>query len=99
MSTKDLLETRGHAIYETWLQEIDPRLADVTFFADPIESSKLNIVKLKNVKDKEYPPQRKSFSMLAYFHDYCIDKYDWFIRLDDDTVLQWENLYHFFLTI
>ena len=30
--------------------------------------------------------------MLAYFNDELRDQYDWFIRLDDDSVLQWENL-------
>ena len=39
-----------------------------------------------------YPPQQKSFQMLAYFNDHLRDQYDWFIRLDDDSVLQWENL-------
>ena len=33
--------------------------------------------------------------MLAYFHDYLIDQYDWFIRMDDDAVLQWDNLNEF----
>lgn len=42
--------------------------------------------------DSAYPPQQKSFQMLAYFNDELRDQYDWFIRLDDDSVLQWENL-------
>jgi len=33
--------------------------------------------------------------MLAYFHDHLIDQYDWFIRMDDDAVLQWDNLNEF----
>ena len=37
--------------------------------------------------------------MLAYFHDHLIDKYDWFIRVDDDTVLQWDNLNDFLVNI
>ena len=34
-------------------------------------------------------------SMLAYFHDYQIENYDWFFRIDDDTVVQWNNLNEF----
>ena len=33
--------------------------------------------------------------MLAYFHDYQIENYDWFFRIDDDTVVQWNNLNEF----
>ena len=37
--------------------------------------------------------------MLAYFADHLIHKYDWFIRIDDDTVLQWDNLNEFLVNI
>ena len=91
------------AIAETWQKEIDPQLADVIFFADQGDvkhsDPQFRTVKLKNVIDNEYPPQRKSFSMLAYFHDHLIDKYDWFLRVDDDTVIQWNNLNHFLLQV
>ena len=30
--------------------------------------------------------------MLAYFVDHFIDKYEWFIRVDDDSLVQWDNL-------
>ena len=100
MSTKELLQTRGNAIYETWLKEIDPSLADVIFFSDPVDPpEKFRTVKLKNVKDNEYPPQRKSFSMLAYFNDHLINDYDWFVRIDDDTVVQWTNLNEFLIRV
>ena len=46
----------------------------------------------RNPRLSMYPPQQKSFQMLAYFNDHLRDQYDWFIRLDDDSVLQWENL-------
>ena len=55
----------------------------------------LKYFQLPYVNDNEYPPVRKSFSMLAYFHDHLIDQYDWFIRMDDDAVLQWDNLNEF----
>ena len=33
--------------------------------------------------------------MLAYYNDYQIENYDWFMRMDDDSVLQWDNLNEF----
>ena len=63
MSTRDLLKSRGQAIYETWLREIDPNLADVIFFAENDGDKRFRTVQLKNVNDNEYPPQRKSFSL------------------------------------
>ena len=33
--------------------------------------------------------------MLAYYNDHQIENYDWFMRMDDDSVLQWDNLNEF----
>ena len=52
-------------------------------------------IQLPKVNDSQYPPQRKSFSMLAYYNDHQIENYDWFMRMDDDSVLQWDNLNEF----
>ena len=93
MSSKLYLPTRGKAIQSSWLNEVDHRLADVKFFADYTEG--YSTVQLPKVNDSQYPPQRKSFSMLAYYHDHQIENYDWFIRMDDDSVLQWDNLNEF----
>ena len=54
----------------------------------------MNIITLKNVNDSVYPPQKKSFSMLKYFYDNKA-KYKWFLRLDDDAVLQLNNVQNF----
>ena len=53
------------------------------------------VIQLPKVNDSQYPPQRKSFSMLAYYHDHQIENFDWFMRMDDDSVLQWDNLNEF----
>ena len=53
------------------------------------------VIQLPKVNDSQYPPQRKSFSMLAYYNDHQIENYDWFMRMDDDSVLQWDNLNEF----
>ena len=91
------------------MNEIDYRLADVKFFAEYTEGYstvqvKLQfkwlhiqpvVIQLPKVSDSQYPPQRKSFSMLAYYNDHQIENYDWFMRMDDDSVLQWDNLNEF----
>ena len=38
-----------------------------------------NVVWLKGVNDEEYPPQKKSFRLLNYFHKNL--NYDWFVRM------------------
>ena len=52
----------------------------------------VNIVQLPGVPDNVYPPQRKSFSMLRHLADNYINKYDWFVRLDDDAFISWPIL-------
>jgi len=47
---------------------------------------------LPGVPDNVYPPQRKSFSMLRHLADNYINKYDWFVRLDDDAFISWPIL-------
>ena len=82
MSTRDLLKSRGQAIYETWLREIDPNLADVIFFAENDGDKRFRTVQLKNVNDNEYPPQRKSFSLALIIKIYwCwLSKNIYFVR-------------------
>ena len=91
LSSKSFMATRGRALYSNWLKEVPSWFGDILFFSEPGDND-LPTVKLRNVNDSVYPPQQKSFQMLAYFNDKLKDKYDWFIRLDDDSVLQWENL-------
>ena len=60
------MSKRGEAIYDTWQREIDSRLADIIFFADMMgkQDSRFKTIKLKNVRDNEYPPQRKAFRVV-----------------------------------
>lgn len=45
--------------------------------------------------DDSYPPQKKSFMMLKYMHDHYLDKYEWFMRADDDVYIKGDKLEHF----
>nr|XP_039274123.1 chondroitin sulfate synthase 1-like [Styela clava] len=51
-----------------------------------------NIIQLPGVPDNSYPPQKKSFSMLKFIHDNYLEKFDWFLRADDDTYLKVDKL-------
>ncbi|CAG5110184.1 Oidioi.mRNA.OKI2018_I69.chr2.g4611.t1.cds [Oikopleura dioica] len=91
-STPDYLLTRGQAIKDTWLQEIDPRIATVRFISSPVPG--FPTLTLPGVDDYAYPPQKKSFKLYAYFNSIA-DDYDWFIRVDDDLHLQFDLLIQF----
>ena len=83
------LDTRMKAAYDTWAQSIP---GNVIFFSgeesvDYAENSEIPLVSLPGVQDNMYPPQKKSFLMLKYMHDYFIDMYEWFVRADDDSFI------------
>ena len=58
-STPEYLKTRGQAIKDSWLQEIDERIATVRFISAPLEG--FPTFTLPDVNDYDYPPQKKSF--------------------------------------
>ena len=82
--------TRAKAIYDTWAKEIP---GDFQFFCSFNCTSKftLPIVKLAGVDDR-YPPQKKSFRMLYYMYQNYLNKYQWFLRSDDDVFIKPDRL-------
>ncbi|KFO32021.1 Chondroitin sulfate synthase 3 [Fukomys damarensis] len=52
------------------------------------------VVALPGVDDS-YPPQKKSFMMIKYMHDHYLDKYEWFMRADDDVYIKGDKLEEF----
>lgn len=99
------VNTRGKAIQDTWTNTITGRVeyfvGDGAVLNDGPEdvlndiNSTLSVVKLKNVDDNAYPPQKKSFMMLKYMHDHYLNDYEWFMRADDDVYIKAEELQKF----
>ena len=99
MTAKKYLDSRVRAVYETWAKSIHGK---VVFFSsegsvaprvdDP--NDKVPLVALPGVDDS-YPPQKKSFLMLKYMHDRYGDKYQWFMRADDDVYIKGDKLANF----
>uniref|UniRef100_A0A4W5NC73 N-acetylgalactosaminyl-proteoglycan 3-beta-glucuronosyltransferase n=1 Tax=Hucho hucho TaxID=62062 RepID=A0A4W5NC73_9TELE len=96
MTAKKYLDSRAVAAHRTWTSSIPGK---VDFFSS--EGSEtvplpipVPVVSLTGVDDS-YPPQKKSFMMLKYMHDHYLDKYEWFMRADDDVYIRGEKLESF----
>uniref|UniRef100_T1J359 Hexosyltransferase n=1 Tax=Strigamia maritima TaxID=126957 RepID=T1J359_STRMM len=97
MTAEKFLETRAVAVYETWGQTLPGKLA---FFSSETSKTEADIplVRLKGVDDS-YPPQKKSFLMLKYMHDHFLEKFEWFMRADDDVYIRGDKLEEFLKSI
>lgn len=89
MTAKKYLGTRVVAAYKTWAHSIPGK---VEFFSSAGSGNvhvpiSIPLVSLAGVDDS-YPPQKKSFMMLKYIHDHYLDKYEWFMRADDDVYIK-----------
>lgn len=63
-------------------------------FINPSTYADLPVVALNGVDDR-YPPQKKSFMMLHYMYEHFIDKFEWFLRADDDVFIKPDKLEKF----
>ena len=90
ITTEKYLATRAKAIYETWARDIDSANKVVFYVGTDCNTSypKLPIVRLKNVPDSAYPPQRKVFAALQHMYRYHGNDYQWFVRADDDVYIR-----------
>ncbi|XP_017853084.1 chondroitin sulfate synthase 1 isoform X2 [Drosophila busckii] len=96
MTAKNFIEGRARAVYDTWGKEVPGRIA--FFSSEGSYSDELPVVGLKNVDDR-YPPQKKSFMMLYYMYEHFIDRFEWFIRADDDVYMEPDKLERFLRSI
>lgn len=99
MTAKQFVNSRAVASYHSWVKTIPGR---VIFFSsegsETLAPDYLPVVGLKGVSD-EYPPQKKSFLMLKFMHKFYGDKYEWFIRADDDVFIKGDKLAAFLHSI
>ena len=99
MTAKKYLNTRIISSYQTWAKSIP---GHVIYFSsegsEDIALPGLPVIGLKGVDDS-YPPQKKSFLMLKYMHDYYLDQYEWFMRADDDLYIKGNDFGKFLRSI
>jgi chondroitin sulfate synthase len=91
MTSKDFLTTRAPTVMRTWAAKVP---GEVIFFSSEgstTNDSTINLVSLPSVTDT-YPPQKKSFLMMKYIYDHYLNKFEWFMRVDDDVYIRTDNL-------
>ncbi|XP_006609594.1 chondroitin sulfate synthase 1 [Apis dorsata] len=93
MTASKYLDSRAKAVYETWGKELPGKIA---FFSSensivPKNCPDLPLVALPRVDDT-YPPQKKSFMMLQYMWNNYGDRFEWFLRADDDVYVRTDRL-------
>lgn len=93
ISSAKYLPTRAVGIYKTWGRDILPHMH---FYSAPPADPALNylpIVTLPDINDTQYPPQKKVYRALKYMADNFLEKYDFFIRSDDDVYYRMDKLW------
>lgn len=89
MTAPKYFDTRAKAVYNTWGREVP---GDIMFYSsEGSHSLDIPLVALKDVDDS-YPPQKKSLMMLKHMHDNYVNKYEWFMRADDDVYVRPDRL-------
>ncbi|CAH1231819.1 CHSY3 [Branchiostoma lanceolatum] len=100
LTAKKYLQSRVEAVYETWGKQVPGK---IEFFSayDPNGRSPAGLPVVSSIPgiDDTYPPQKKSFLMLKYMHDFYIDKFDWFIRAGDDVYIRADKLQTFLRSV
>ena len=106
MTARSYLLTRACSVWRTWGSQVLQAGGDIKFFVGEADNDGelvamleqcpgLPVVVLANVRDDAYPPQHKSFSMLAWMWDNYGNKSVWFMRADDDVYIKVEQLLEF----
>jgi len=97
MTADKYIATRAKAVYETWGNRVPGKI--IFFTAGTHNTTEdLPVVPLRGVDDS-YPPQKKSFMMLKYMFENYGDKFEWFMRADDDVFVKTDHLELFLRSI
>ncbi|XP_014213411.2 chondroitin sulfate synthase 1 [Copidosoma floridanum] len=93
MTARRYLGTRAKAVYESWGAEVPGRIG---FYSSegsvpPDNCPGLPLLGLPGVDDS-YPPQKKSFLMLEHMWTRYGERYEWFLRADDDLYVRMDRL-------
>lgn len=96
MTAAQYLETRARAVYDTWGRELPGRIA--FFSSEESRAQGLPLVPLRDVDDS-YPPQKKSFMMLLYMYEQYGERFEWFLRADDDVYVRGDKLEEFLRSV
>ncbi|XP_077376575.1 chondroitin sulfate synthase 1 [Festucalex cinctus] len=91
MTAQKYLNTRAVAAHRTWAASIPGRVEFFSSEGSDAAAAPVPLVALRGVDDS-YPPQKKSFMMLKYMHDRYLERYEWFMRADDDVYVKGERL-------
>ncbi|XP_023945613.2 chondroitin sulfate synthase 1 [Bicyclus anynana] len=96
MTAEQYLTSRARAVYETWAQDLPGRIA---FFSSEVSRAPgLPLIPLRSVDDS-YPPQKKSFLMLLYMFEHYGERFEWFMRADDDVYVRGDKLGEFLRSV
>ncbi|CAB0032797.1 unnamed protein product [Trichogramma brassicae] len=93
MTAEKYLASRAKAVLETWGSDVPGRIG---FYSSetskvPSECPALPLIALPRVDDS-YPPQKKSFLMLQHMWQKYGNRYEWFLRADDDLYVRTDRL-------
>ena len=95
MTAKKYLHTRVLAAYNTWVSTIPGQVIFYSCVGTESEAPQnVSVVGLDCI-DEAYPPQKKSFLMLKHMHDHYLDKFEFFMRADDDVYIRGDRLSDF----
>lgn len=91
MTSEKYMNTRARGVWDTWGRRVPGRLLFFTGRTKQTDWKDLPVIRL-DVEDDAYPPQRKSFTMLKYVYKNFLERYEWFIRADDDVYMRTDRL-------
>ena len=99
MTAGPYLNNRACSVWRTWGQDVLQAGGEIRFFVgEKVQGGEwcgLPLVALEGVRDADYPPQRKSFLMLAWLARHLGDRTRWILRSDDDVYVKVPQLLEF----